>query len=540
MASLTELGSDLRLKLLWLSIFRMVTTTLLLGILAIRLLSAPRGMELSNEDSLSFVVIGAVYLMTLIYALALRTGQPTTWWAYVQLLGDVALATSLVYLTGGSESPFAFMYLLAIVAGSILLFQRGAFLTAAASAVAFCGLTVCLQLGLLKLPAGTLVLPPGRLAFVLGSNLLAQFLIAALAGYLSRQLWTTGGRLTARESDLRQLATFQKQILAAMPSGLVTSDGEGRVTFVNRVAGQILGVDCADTVGIPLDALIPGVVAIGAGSKRNTLDITTPEGVRTLGLSSSELDAPPGARLIVFQDLTELKRMEQELERADRLAALGKLSAQLAHEIRNPLAAMRGSAQMLSAQPDAAATARLATILMRESDRLAQLLEDFLRFARPPPPNRRPCDLKEVVTDTLEMLQADPLSQRGHTDTELESVASDIDPDQIRQVLVNLLRNAWMAAGPSGRVRVSVRGGDSAEIRVWDSAGSIPSGDLNRIFEPFFTTKSGGTGLGLSAAYSIARAHGGTIRVTSSAERGTEFTVVLTRANEAAVANPGR
>ena len=539
MASRTDLGIDLRLKLLWLSVFRMVATTLVLAALAIRLLSGVRGSELSNEDSLSFVVIGAVYLVTLVYAVTLRRGQPGRGWAYGQLLGDVALATSLVYLTGGAESPFSFMYLLAVVAGSILLYQRGALLVASASAVAFVGLTLALQNGVLRVPEGGWILPPGRLAFILASNLLAQFLIAALAGYLSRQLRATDGRLSERESDLRQLATFQRQILAAMPSGLITCNDAGRTTFVNRAAEVILCVDRDSVVGGPLDALLPGVHAM-VGTKRNTLEVVTPGGPRTLGLSVSSLQDPPGSLLIVFQDLTQLRRMEEELKRADSLAALGKLSAQLAHEIRNPLAAMRGSAQMLSAKPEGAVVERLANILVRESDRLANLLEEFLRFARPPEPNRKVCSLKKIVSETLEMLQADPLGQRVALETDLPAASAYVDPDQIRQVLVNLVRNAWAAAGSEGRVRVSVVPTDIAsEIRVWDSAGSISAENLDRIFEPFFTTRSGGTGLGLSAAYSIIRAHEGTIRVQSSPQRGTEFVITLPETKEPVRADIG-
>jgi two-component system sensor histidine kinase PilS (NtrC family) len=183
----------------------------------------------------------------------------------------------------------------------------------------------------------------------------------------------------------------------------------------------------------------------------------------------------------------------------------------------------------------------LTNILIRESDRLSALVDDFLRFARPPPPALRPCALDRLVADTVELLRADPLTSGVQIDEHLAPLTARVDPDQMRQVLLNLLRNAFIAVGAGGTVRVEVEEQlGSPTIRVWDSAGSIPRSDLDRIFDPFFTTREGGTGLGLSTAHSIVRAHGGMIQVSSSREAGTEFVVGLPSNVEAALADPGR
>ncbi len=528
--------SELHLRLVWVTVFRAVAVSLILAMIALRLLTQPAWLGLSRADSLSFAVIGAVYVATLIYGLLLRAGWAGRRLAYAQIAGDVAVASALVFLTGGAESPFAFIYLVAVVVGSILLYQRGALVAAGASTALF-ALTLFLgELAWADAGMVTLRLVPPRLTYTLLSNVLAQFLIAALAGYLSRQLTAAGGQISEREARLASLAQLQEQILGCMPAGLITCDGSGKVTFLNRAGEQILGLDSAVPEGTLLNGVIPGMPALDKPVRRRELAVETRGGRRILGMTVTPLIAPDaGAHLIIFQDLTELRRAEEDLQRADRLAALGALSATLAHEIRNPLAAMRGSAQMLAEDPGVAQTsAKLAKIMVREADRLGTLVDDFLRFARPPAPVLKPSHLHQLIAELVELQRIDPLAQGVELELKLDEVVVEVDADQLRQVLLNIVRNALAAAGPGGRVRIALRRTQAeVEIRVWDSAGSIAPADLARIFEPFFTTKRGGTGLGLSTAHSIVHAHGGMIHVSSSQEQGTEFVVGLPLDKEA-------
>ena len=519
-----DAGSSLRPRLVWVTAFRTAAATLLLAVYGVRLLSRPSTEALAGEDLLSLWMVGCIYLLVLVQALFLRASKPGLRSALVHVAGDVATATVLVFLTGGAESPFTFTYLLTVVGASILLGQWGALAAAAACSASFLLLVAAISTGTLHPPVPVTTLPVGRLAFLCASNVLAQFLTAVLTGFLARQLTTAGGRLSARERDLRELTRLQQQILAAMPSGLLTCDVDGRITYVNRAAQQILGLDRGDARG-NVEDLIPGVRTLFTGRPRSEVTVTTPAGRRILGLTVSALGASPAPLLVVFQDLTDLRRVEQELRRSDRLAELGALSAQLAHEIRNPLAAMRGSAQLLSpgADPD---TQRLVAILTREADRLGELVTDFLVFARPPAPVLRPCDLDELVRQTIELLSSDPLASGLTIEVTPGGLQAEVDPDQVRQVLLNLLRNALAAAGRGGRVRTFFSRVDGqVRIHVWDSGGSIATADLPRIFEPFFTKRPGGTGLGLSTVHSIVRAHGGQIEVSSSPGEGTEFVV---------------
>ncbi|ATB42563.1 PAS domain-containing sensor histidine kinase [Cystobacter fuscus] len=520
----------LRNRLTWLTVFRTVAVSLSLVAFAARVFLQPV-QEPSHGDMLSFAVIGLVYLFTLVYGLMLRGGWADRLAAVVQVVGDLLIASVLVFLTGVGDSPFTFLYLLAVIGASILLDGRGALLAALASALTYSLLLVAVRSRWLVSPTGGGDLSLQRVAFLIGSNLLALVLIAVLAGYLSRQLSATGGRLSAREADLKKLGTLQQQILTCMPSGLITCDAEGRVTFVNRAASAILGLDAAAVVaGLPVESLLPGALGMEAHVRRRELSVQTREGARTLGLTVTGLgDTGSEGMLIVFQDLTELRRTEEDLRRADRLAALGTLAAQLAHEIRNPLAAMRGSAQLLVQESSGdPLSARLVDVLLRESDRLSHLVEDFLRFARPPPPLKQEVDLGALVAETVDMLRADPLARQVRVETALLPLRILVDADQLRQVLINLLRNAFQAAEEGGVVRVTLRPEDSwAELLIWDSGGRIPPAHLSRIFEPFFSTRQGGTGLGLSTAHSIVRSHGGNIRVSSSPQEGTGFLIQL-------------
>jgi len=397
------------------------------------------------------------------------------------------------------------------------------------------------QLDLVAPPLEAQPLTPARLAFVLASNGIAQVSIGVLASYLSRQLVAAGGRVVAGEARIEQLVDVQNQILTAMPSGLITCDVAGRVTFVNPAGEAILGRINGDWPQ-RVEELLPGGLGLMVGARRAELTVPTPAGQRVLGLTVTPLEEKAGSTLVVFQDLTDLRHAEEQLRTVDHLASLGRFSAQLAHEIRNPLAAMRGAAQMLNDEgASRTAAERLTRILIREADRLSELVEDFLRFARPPPPKLEPLDLGRLISETVEMLRVDPLA-RGVT---LEVAASPVlghgDPAQLQQVVINLVRNALAAVGPGGHVKVVAEEHDGRpEIRVWDSAGKISPSDLTRIFEPFYSTRPGGTGLGLSTAYTIVRSHGGEISVRSTPAEGTEFAVVLQSAAGGPRENLGR
>ena len=518
-------GGSLRVKLTWLTVFRTVASSLLLAVLGVSVLSRP-GAQLAPEDTLSFGALSATYLLTILYGLWLRADRGLRPLAWAQLVGDLLLATFVVAFTGGPESPFSVLYLLAVMAGALLLFERGAVVAATGSG--FSVLAVAWSAQAWELPLFHRM-PLQQLVPAVAAQLASQALVAGLATYLARQLSTAGGKLSRKEADLRQLGRLHRQILAGMPSGLVTTDGQGHVTFINRAGRALLGVP-EDAPGLDsVERLLPGV--LGRGPGRAEVELGLPGGTRRLGVSLATLeDAGDSAWLILFEDLTGLRRAEEALRRADQLASLGRMSAQFAHEVRNPLASMRGAAQVLAQDLPGDPTAqRLLAVLVRESDRLAHLMDDFLVFARPAPPRREPLRLDVLARDTVELLHKDPLASGVQLGMELAPVTASADAAQVTQVLVNLLRNAFAAVGGSGRVKVCTRAEPDGQVAlcVWDAAGSIAAEDRDHVFEPFYSRRPGGTGLGLSICLGIVRAHGGVIDVSSSPAKGTEFVVRL-------------
>lgn len=504
--------------MLWLTLFRTVASTVLLVTLVARLLSEDLPEALSLTEWASFLLLGGLYGLTLLTSVLVRAGRVSRPIAWTQVVADVLLASALVALTGGNDSPFTFVYLLAIISSSVLLFRRGAFVAL--------GLSVALYLLLLLLVAPS----AGSTARFLSQTaiqILAQTLVAVLTGFLAEQLVRAGGELTATEEHLERVTDLRDRIVEAMPSGLLTFDTRGRLTFANPAALAILALDRLPT-GMEIERLLPG--ALGAVQGRRTeLEVDTEGGSRVLGLTQTRLGAPEGESLVVFQDLTELRRAQTELKRIDQLATLGRVSAQLAHEIRNPLAAMRGSAQLIqSSLAPSDPQQSLVGVIVREADRLEALVESYLRLARPPPPVLCEVRLDRLASETVDLLKNDPGNAGRRIEEALAPVSAMVDAGQIKQVVLNLLRNALLVTPSTRSVRVFTRETpEGAALGVWDPEGAIAPEDQERIFTPFFTTSSMGTGLGLSTARSIVHGHHGQLIVESSPQRGTTFTVIL-------------
>lgn len=468
--------------------------------------------------------------------------------AWLHLGVDVGLASLIVATSGGAASFFAPLYILVVIAACVLLARPGGLVTAGMSAVAYVGIVLVQALAphLMRADPGGGV-PLGLLAAFVNT---AVFLVVALvAGSLAQQYHRVREDLETERRGLSDLQAFRDLVFDSVGSGLIALSPDWRITAFNRAAESITGIRAQEAVGQPWETILgPGIdlAAARAGAaatagedappRRHEIRLWRADGRELpLGVSFWLLRTGRGeeAGLIgVCQDLSWIKQMEERVRLADRLAAVGRLSANIAHEIRNPLAALAGSIEALVKDlPPDTAHGPLAEIALRESDRLNRIITDFLDYARPRPPVPIPCTLGPVLDEVLLLLEhgAHPESlkiarQYG------EDVAALVDPQQIRQVLWNICVNAIQAMPGGGELCVGARrlpGTDRVEVSIADTGPGIPEADLPNIFEPFYTTRAGGTGIGLAIVYRIIQDHGGQVEVESGPGTGTTFTLTL-------------
>ncbi len=510
-------------KLAWVILFRLILDTVLLGGTA--LWQAEAGGAIPALATHLYEIVLVTFVASFVFGVWLSVRRWPTQLAWAQIATDVGIATAVVGATGWSESVFIFMYSLAIVEGAILLFRVG---TVGA---------VLLSLGV-YVPAVILRGSGHVSVLTLFAHAGAFIATGALATYLAEQLRRTGERLEESESDLEKVTALQEAIVQSVTAGLVTLDAEERVTFLNRAGEQITGLRDADVRGTPASRWFAG---LREEAGRNETEIENAHGERVqVGYTHFTLLGRDGkvlGRAIIFQDISRLRDMEERVQRSERLADIGRVAAGLAHELRNPVAAMSGSIELLRASLRTSADeARLMDIVTREASRLDDLVSRFLDYARPAVPRRVHTDLAQLASDTLDVFVNDPAAVRIRLERELQPAACLCDPDLVRQVLWNLLANAAHAARwdgtmprPFGRVtvRTGLDGDGQARLDVEDDGAGIPAQDLPRIFTPFFTTKERGSGLGLATVQRIVDAHHGTITPGAGSGGGARFVVRL-------------
>jgi two-component system, NtrC family, sensor histidine kinase PilS len=519
----------LHLRLKALISFRALFVSLLLGsafIFKIDFFPNPRAISL-------FIIW--LYVLTIIYVLLIRRAKKVFLFAYIQLVLDVFAEIVLIYITGGIESWFSFTLILTVLSSSIVLNQKAGYIVASMSCILY-GTLLDLQFyRLIPIPYEGIMLEK-QFLYNIFIHTVSLFVTAYLAGYLSSRLEETVEKLAEKDSHLRDLEIFNTKVIESLPSGLVTTDIDGNVIIFNRAAEKIIGIAKNDIIGRTIENALPFLkIPIREGRREEVLSRHN-HASKIIGIHISilrDLNGRETGFIGIFQDLTVLKELEEEMKNKEKWAAIGELSANIAHEIRNPLASLRGSIEMLrEGKIPEKHRDNLMGIVINETERLNTIVTDFLTYSRPKPLDIQKVDLNALLSDTLELLR-NTAQDKGDIIVRQESEGAllvSLDPLKIRQVFWNLGVNALEAIEKGGELTVSTEETqDKVSIIFSDTGTGMSKDEVEKIFYPFHTTKERGTGLGLSIAYRIIEEHQGRIVVQSTPGSGTTFEIILPR-----------
>lgn len=488
--------------------------------------------QVVNSSFISFDVFFSVYMLlsisfffNCVYILFIDKVVKSWFWTASLFIWETFYVSVLIYFIGISQSLLVFLYLINIILCGVVFQRKGGIYLALLTSVAF-----SMLLALDKNVQGN------TLYLAVGVNNLAFFTVAYLSGYLSEQLNFMGGELIERGRDIKLLKNLNSLVINSMDSGLLTVDNGGVVLQQNEKALKIL--NSSDLMlGKPLNKIsepmsrvigqVPGTVTeVHTGAQGDD---------RVLRARVSALNDEYGVKkgsIVVFEDVTHLKKLEARVSQSEKMAAIGQLAAGIAHEIRNPLASISGSIQLM--QDDAAKTPedqKLMGIVIKEIDRLNKLITEFLDYARPHTPVKNTVNLSDVLREIIEAIKLDKNAKDMSIETQIESdMHVQGHGDKLKQALWNIIVNGVQAMETSQRkvlgVRIYSKDGNVL-VHIKDSGVGIPLQNVNKIFEPFHTTKPKGTGLGLAIVHSILEVHGAQIEVSTQPGEGTEFTITF-------------
>lgn len=534
------------------SLFQKIQTLIIGRLVAIFLLlvsswiwySGSTDFSLQNIPQSALLIFIIAVGLTVVYFFFLRLSKNFQWQIRVQFLLDCLLITWLVWRTGDLSSPYITLYIVLIAISSIFLRPHSTILMALFCLGLFAGLG--LLTGLSAIQSYGSFQSPAKIAQTVSFHAVAFLVVGLLAARLADRR-SSGEKLREATRSLENLRALHERIIESIRSGLVTTDLDGTIFTFNAAASEITGLDPETVRGRSIFSIFGDIrseieAAVNETSEiqsRFETDLSTPEGFAVrIGYSVVRLyseNNEESGYIITFQDLTQIRSMEESIRRKDRLAAVGRVGAGLAHEIRNPLGAMRGAIQILeSSMPPNSVQTDLMGIILRESDRLNSIITNFLSYAKPKVGNFSEIDVRDSIRDTVKLLRHSPDIKEEHEIIENlppQPVFISADQTQIQQVFWNLTRNAVQAMPSGGRLSISLQTLANNRVRFVfeDSGKGMPPEQVEQLFEPFATSTSGGTGLGLSIVYQIIRDHNGTINVRSAEGEGTTITIELPR-----------
>jgi two-component system sensor histidine kinase PilS (NtrC family) len=549
----------LRTNVAWLIAIRAVISTMLLGSAIFVQIKAPGAFAVDPF----FFLIGLTYALTIIYAVTVRFVDRHRWLVDLQLGGDALIVSAFIYFTGGVTSYFTSLYVLPIIAASTIQFRRGGLLVATLSTVLYGGLVLAQYLAVQGLrtdpwlSSASVVLPPGSVArYTVALNVFGFFAVALLSGSLADSLRSADAQLEQASSEIADLQALNQHVIDSLPSGLATTDQSHRILTFNRGAETITGVPFRLAVGRPIDDVLQLPAAVmqsiqadlrEKGARRHEFRYRPGNGRGDLeiGLTATHLETPGGRAglLFTFQDVTAIKKLERDVAIQQRLAAVGEMAAGIAHEIRNPLASMSGSIQILRQElPLSAEQEQLMDIVLRESERLNTTIRSFLAYARPQRFQIARFDVRRALNDTALLLRNSAEVREGHdivVDVPPSELWYEADEGQIKQIVWNLATNGLRAMPDGGRLYLAGTLESASEgvvLTVRDEGIGIEPEELDSLFQPFHGSFAKGSGLGLAIVHRIVSDYNGEIQVSSRRGAGTTVSVRLP-ARTAAVAS---
>jgi two-component system sensor histidine kinase PilS (NtrC family) len=527
-----------RAWLAWLVKVRVIAIACLLAVELLIVTLTPNNVQVRLFET----VIIAWFTISFLFMFLASIWQEHRHQAIIQIFTDLAFTTALVYVTGGIDTFFNFLYPLVIIVASILLPRYWAYITAIVSFICF---GAVLELSYFERIPSFQFTPHGdlkSLQVVIVVNFCAYMAVAHLSSALSAKLRQAGMELRDKSGELLSLQALHENVIHSIRSALITTDLEGRITLVNTPGQKVLERTASSVYGRHISDLfldrLPHLDSLSAQCEVRGL---TPSGKeKTFDVNITALIVPEQGTIgyvYTFEDRTEIRRLEGEVRMRDRLAAVGRLAAGIAHEIRNPLASIAGSINVLSdVTPFNDEQKTLVNIITRESTRLNAIISDFLVYSREKSYKFSRMDLVPLLEDALALLVNRSQTKELNIvrDYALPEAFVAIDADRIKQVLWNLLENAVRAMDGKGTITVSVRAvGDFLQVGIRDTGPGIPPNLTEKIFEPFQSQFEGGTGLGLAIVYQIVQAHGAKIFVRSTLGSGAEFVLEILHAKAA-------
>lgn len=534
--------------------YRVVIVTFLLGITALIQMKGTESRTIASLSSVCFIIVVTYFLSFVYLFLGKRIKSPKIN-VYIQAITDVSLITALVCVTGGVTSVYSPLYVVVIIYSVLFLAVKGGAIVASACGI-FYGLLLDLEYyGIVHpiySPPWDYNISAGYVFSRIFIHIVSFYIVTLVIGFIVQQEKSARSLLAEKESEFHQLDLLHRSIIESVSTGIITIDLQRSIKSFNRAAEQITRFSFSEVADRKIDTVLPGFSEILANTnneemKQEAIDrneIVVPGKHNrniVLGFSVSPLIDSRNRKIgeiVIFQDLTASKEMKEQVEKSRRLALIGEMAAVLAHEVRNPLASLCGSIQMLQKNLNLDETSeRLMQIVLRGRGQLENLVKNFLLLARPNLNNREEIDIKEVIDDVLESLRHGPdWHENINVVTEFCNETNIYgNMTEIRQALWNLASNAVQSMPGSGALRIETEpiildnGNEYVEIQISDTGCGIQKNDSSRIFEPFYTTKESGTGLGLAIVNRIVESHEGQIRIENESNKGTKCILLLPR-----------